>query len=1006
MEAPIGTLGGVPIEPGGLTKDEVQHLGKREQNALRSGQKLGLKIGYKKGYQEAALTGRRKLNALRIDVAISKKSKDDVLGVIKKFVPKDQQHRFTNRLLKVKDPKSVQKLTQEIDHFIEEFEHRSAVRHFKEYVKGIKSKYKSGEVAFGQLPGNLRNKIMSVIDRYDTVRLSEGKAEDLVKHKEHIQKISGSIADAFSKWENLDEQGLDILQLPNHRIQELQRLEKAPLADLNTDEIEFIQNELESLLATNEKKGQIKARIRAERLHTKVTGASNEIFSRGETIAGEIKEPGYIKRFFGIEQANLRTLAGFATGPESTHTENLIVDQLYEANRKRATNYKDFIEYARQQKTKRNITDKDFEKLSEAVTIALGGKDITITQDSLLSLWMDTEAEGNFRRLLTAKGHNLISDKGKKIRIGKIKLHEIQEAVKKLSDKTKSIGELAFDVNLNKQAPAINETWMELYNYPLATHERHWPFPREIEKLAEGPRAEVSLSLESQGRYKVRTGGTQRHRVIPFTQQFMKGLQSDAAMSAMAGPMQDVKALLANKKWRSRMKDAGQEPVMNAITTLLRRSQGLASDQSIADLVASRALGRAGKSLLSARPSGMLVQTASVSAGYETIEPRYFFNLTIPTPASIKKLKDISPALWLRWEAKQFDYALGAASAQSGFKTLIMGKQPISDRLVNHYTWGDQIAVHYGWTAAQHKVASETTLRKGTPEFEKASLDLLNRWMESQPQWDVLYRSQLTSHPSPWLRGSMMFMSAPNAQYNVMARAYDDYAKGRIGGGEFATRIGGVVQANAQVSLARRLMRFGVKAGALAVLFGLRPEDKELVKELAKEEALKDVKKLPLETALNLIGLSAFGKIGATIGYEAAKSFEGKGFFKRASEIRTGNIITDLFVDSTQWGIVFGKLAKEIFTGEVYTDHKRLGQSKWKDTATDLVNITAEITAQLTGLPYGGPRSDIVWPTQSVLYGMSKDEYDKKLKEFNKQLKKAEQEAIKEEVRKGNLPRE
>jgi len=278
--------------------------------------------------------------------------------------------------------------------------------------------------------------------------------------------------------------------------------------------------------------------------------------------------------------------------------------------------------------------------------------------------------------------------------------------------------------------------------------------------------------------------------------------------------------------------------------------------------------------------------------------------------------------------------------------------------------------------------------------------------METQPQWDILHRSLMTSHPSPFFRGSMMFMSARNAQYNVLLSAYDDYSKDRINEAEFATRVGGVVQANIQVSLARRLMRYGVKAGVLAVLFGLSDEeDKELVKEIAKEEAVKDIKKVPFESVMNMLGLGAFGQIGATIGYEAVRQIEGKTFTKKLSEARTGNIIADLTMDFMQFGIDSAKLAKQLWTQEVYVDRKRMGEARWKDTATELVNTTAEIVAQIMGMPYSGPRSDIVWPTQSVLRGMSRDEYEKKRKEFNEARRKALQEAVKKKVKEGELPR-
>lgn len=215
-----------------------------------------------------------------------------------------------------------------------------------------------------------------------------------------------------------------------------------------------------------------------------------------------------------------------------------------------------------------------------------------------------------------------------------------------------------------------------------------------------------------------------------------------------------------------------------------------------------------------------------------------------------------------------------------------------------------------------------------------------------------------------------------------------------------------LVQANITVSLARRLFRLGVKAAVLSVLFGLSDEkDKELVKEIAKEEVVKDIKKVPLESILNMFGLIAFGQIAGTIGYEAARQVKGKTFPKKLSEVRTGNIIADFTMDFTQFGILSAKLAKEIWTGEVYVDRKRMGEAKWKDTAVDLVNVAAEITALIAGIPYSGPRSDIVWPTKTVLRGMSKDEYEKKRAEFNKLRKEALQKAVKQRVKEGKLPR-
>ena len=80
---------------------------------------------------------------------------------------------------------------------------------------------------------------------------------------------------------------------------------------------------------------------------------------------------------------------------------------------------------------------------------------------------------------------------------------------------------------------------------------------------------------------------------------------------------------------------------------MLRRTQGLTTDQSVVELAASKLLGTVGKSILSLRFSGSLVQTASVPAAVEFINKKYLSQIDIPKSSDIKHLKEIRPVLWM-----------------------------------------------------------------------------------------------------------------------------------------------------------------------------------------------------------------------------------------------------------------------------------------------------------------------------------------------------------------------
>lgn len=978
LAGPPVELGGMPRQPPGLTKAEAEHLGKREQTALRAGQAMGEPIGYKLGEREAYDRARSVLAKIRMAEHFRDEQRNAAVEIVEVFVPKAKRADYIRRIVKATTARRVQKIAEAIDLYLDRAQKRQAVRDFKKTVGEIRRKYKAGEVVLGTLKNDIRDKILAVLDAYDTAKLTEGKREELQAHQDFVQRIAGSVADAFADWENLDEHGNDILQTPNARWRQLQRLAKKPIKELDVDEIDFLTKSLRHLVEVHELRNDARFSARRERLAERINTAAQEVRPRPTRPSGEAPEPGGLKKFLAIENAQLRTLVGFATGQENGATVEVLVDNLIAGFRKSQAKQKEILRGAQAQLAPLVAKIPKGKRFDDTLTVTLGGRKVRLTYNQLMSLYLDTQADGNLRRLLTARGHDLWSDKGRPIRIGKIGLAELQAAMKNLPDAYRELAEAVFAINRDYQAPAINETSIAWQGHEVARDRRHWPFPRSAVGVPSGPRVDMESAIETQGRYLPRTGGTGRHKIVPFTQQFVQGVQMDANYYGMTIPMQEARTLLANEKWRGRMQDSGHGAVLRAITTILRRKEGLSSDHSMVEGLWGRGMSGIGRGALSLRPSGLFVQAASVPLATEEIEGKYFAGLPAVTRGLVRELQERDAALWMRWHASQFDYTLGSMAAMRAFDHLVLGKTPALDEMVKHYTWGDQVQVGLVFLAARRKVEAEQGHEAGSEENWKAALDLTQRAMETQGQWDVLFRSAYSSSPNIFIKAMMMFSSPRVAAYNVLLRAMDDAAEGRIGAGKTAERVGAVVMNSVLSNLMRTLFRYAVAAGfvGLASYLGLgafkEDKDKYKARKVLMDRAKSDAEKIAVETVLDLVGLPAFGEIAGIVAREGLRmtkknaSFWGRG----PQDYRTGSAIYDMVLDAVGLAGETGKMVGEAVRQDRYADIKsnddKAGELKWTYSARKMAEDVGAVVSRVFGLPMAGPMSDIVWPIRAV----------------------------------------
>lgn len=859
-----------------------------------------------------------------------------------------ERRRLLNFVARGRTPTEQAHAIAAVEILADKAEHRKQVNAFKSTVKDIRRRFRAGEVELGGLPDRTRNQVLSILQELDPTKMTEAKAEKLFAREDYIQRTAGTVAKAF---DSLGDDVEDILQMPNARIRELERISKHPIKDLDTDEIKYVNQSLKDLIALNDKKWLIKTRMRATKLRDNIQASKKEINVRG--VFQETKERiPTLKGLVTTQQSSLKTLFGSATGKENKATIG-VYDNLVQANRYKAELKKKYLLSARKKVEAIGFKAKNWKGLQKKIKVTIGSKSRKVAIDELLPLYMHTKAEGNLKRILKTEGLNFTDFRGQKV-----SLPELRDILTKIPEKYKQFGDIYFEL-ARERAKDLNVTSLKLENRQIARSKAYYPVSREREEIIGGKAADISTSIEQRGRYQVRTGGTGRINITPFSKEFMNSFELDSTYAAMTEALQDARVLVGNKPWRTQMKDSGRRRELNAITTMLKRIQGVQSENSIIEKEAGRWLGPMGKSILSARPSGMGVQIASIPAAYETIEPKYFIGLKQPTRGYIKKLAEQEPLLWMRWNAKQYNFVTGAAGQRNAFKTLVLGKDPATDKLLLPYTVGDQIAIGTIHRAATRKARAEGH-EKGSEGLQKRAMDLTVKALDSQPQWDILHRTPLTSNPNALLRGSLMFMSARNAQYNVLLRARDDFKKGRISRFEYSKRVGGVVQANIQVSLARRIFKAGVKTVAITALAAAGIQEKP--KEKIKEEMLREFKKVPGESIFNLLGLMAFGQLAVNIGREVISAVKFEQFPKRFDEIQIGNIFADVMLDVTQANIDIALAVKYAASGEEFKSGPSKDEKKWKRSAQQAADTIAELISRRYGLPYSGPKADFYYP--------------------------------------------
>jgi hypothetical protein len=884
--------------------------------------------------------------------------RQEIYDYIRTNVDRADQHRFLPLLNKVTSKRQTKTNLKDLGKAIAETEQllryndkRDAVQEFIDTVKQIRKDYRAGIKQFGKLDKFTRDRVQTLLGDIDPQTLSDRKQADLESLGKYLQGIAQRLRDGLITEAEAQEAAMNI---PASRLAGLSRIGKKPLRKMETGDIREMTKMLKQYVSNFELKKQLRGRRRAIALAEADAGIRSEMVPRRKFVPTDDTTAragrGILGRFFTTESAHLDTLVEFLTANDSEMARKIFDEDLAEGARVRDGLERKALMRIRERLAEIGLTAKDFRRMTELREVSIGGETVKITAEDLMALYRHSRDEYNLRALLDAPGYR-IGNKNTKPFTG---VEELYEALDQLSDQERAYADLYAEINRTVTAPAVNKASVELEGFELADNPTYWPIRYVQAVRAAGGTSDIAI--EDFGRYQPRVGGTGRLRIVPYSHEMLRCIQEDATYAGMMVPLHNARTILNQRDLQDYARDIGQKDTLEAIIQILRNVQGNPSSASIAEKLGRGVLNKYAQSVLSLRISTIGTQVGSLPAALAEIDPKYAVGV-VPSQERLRKLEERSDVLWKRWSSRHITIEMGNIAASHAPEMLFFETHPWAEKPLKALVASDRQTIGLIAGMVENEIrATRPDLAVGSDAYWDAVARRTEQVVRrTQPMWDMLNRSSLGADPGVWKRSILMFRSALEAQYNILLRAHNRYAKSDKSMDEklrLAKAQASVVASAGMVAIWKRLLKMALAAGATGTMIALGIKDPT---EDDDESAAEVAKDMAIDTGQNMLGLlpggNLFGQvIRNTVEVAAGESTWGREPYDTPIGDLINGIGTTAFVRTP-------KLARAMATED------------WEaatDEAIRIMDDGLDLTAKLTGMPYSGPRSEIIRPIQKA----------------------------------------
>jgi hypothetical protein len=926
----------------GLTKAEVEHLGKRPQAALRAGQKLGHDIGFKLAEAEGRLRARQAAEEIRLAKKLTKELQKKARELVKAAVtdPKLKKELLLRLKNEVKTADDLRPFAEKIFEGIERAEKKANVKELIGLTKTIKpdkmhkpfaraAKALLESIKVGRMKADTQIRLNAILDYAKAV-------VDSV-HPDSIAAVEAQ--DLTNRLQKERRKTIGIRELDNQSLRQI--IDTLTSIKTMNEQHDSIISE-EEAEKVSERQKALKADARANQRPVNETETTAQKIGRGT------------KNFVGNLHGNLESVSDNVSGGRAgvislwlkakNNLTSFVYDVINRGVDEQTVYHRKSREVLRSILKKHGIDSKTIKAWFEAkrrsfeMLDARGNKQtVSFTVNELMAIFMHTRNTHNLD-VLRQNGMDRILSGKRKVEIRGFTNEVLDEMIATLSDKQKAIArEVGSRLMDGMHKDALNETSQKLEGRDIATVLNYWPARRSIIREIAGEKIKgVQKLVESMGIFQERTGTGNPLRLSGFFETVYNSNKTIASYVGLAPALRDAKTVFSADVQKEYI-SSGWGKEVDTMRKFIERIEDNSIEAAPLDTVVKRLIGRFARSRFAINTKIWVRQQLSSLLMFAYVDASHIRAFRGMSNAEIiAEIKALSPQIGARFEGFRFDRDIGDASLENELMEYLTGELDLRDKFLLGMKYFDTNAIVDVYRASLSEITeARPDLKRDSAEFQQLLKERFE-WLvrHTQPVWHVKDRSLLGSDPRPLWRSMTMFMSQREQIVRMVTNAAVEYA-----------------HSNKDVSALRRLGKVYGAVGMNMALFTLY----NTMWALGVKRKKKSMLDVLSEFTQNSFGNLFFGKFASEIIRVYTEGIQKRSFQEVSFESPPLRLLTTAGTGLMQLNLA----ALHFLTGEIYISGPNRNQKKWKNELWTSADNIADAISGFTGLPYIGPKEII-----------------------------------------------
>lgn len=708
--------------------------------------------------------------------ATLKDLRDAALGYLNsKNIPTKTRGGLLVRLKDAVTPGKMKQFYKAVDALENKLEHDQAVDNLKKVFKSIPA----------QMRPEYKARIEELAVAVDLTKMSESKTEFLNELRDMAKLFPEA---EFSKKVQ----------------QDLDRLDKTSVKDMEPGEIEDIANELKRLISNQKLKNKLYRRGKWREHDKAVTQAETNIASWNERKkladysdkSSDTKDISRIQKILssvvGAEAENVETIIEKLEGLDIDDPKAAINQTIFggadEAETTYDRNYQkfedDFKEFAEGIDIEKMSPFMGGNKKDVFVDIEMpDGSTITMTKAQRIGLYNSSKNEHNMKNLLS---NPITFDNARGKRKFELTAEEVSTIIKSMPADEIKVADYMFEMVNTVTKELINSTSVDLNGYELATEENYWRLVRDEtyqNYLTSDSRpadlvAYLNATIEGHGSFKARKRTARGTVVIEDAfRSFYDTIKLASAYNAYAKYLRSSKQLLNDLQ--GTFKEHGLNQQYHILKRFISDIEGnnLVSIDVEMGKILARGISHLYRGALGNNPVVILRQIFSYPVASQEIDIQYLLKGFVdktPTAEVKKEIWGYSPQLRARFQGQQVNIELGAGAITREMSRFFIGNRvwyKNLDTQTQGIRWTDSKTIMSVWQSAKFQIDGTTDLKD--EERMKAVAHLAEKAVRrTQPTYSTKDRPAVARTRNPLIRLATAFTSVTSKMLQVYKRSY------------------------------------------------------------------------------------------------------------------------------------------------------------------------------------------------------------------------------------------